>query len=497
MSDLLQLVAPVSIQAAAPAGKRPTAHIVAYGGDVVTVPGFGPIVIDLAGMALSPSLPILIDHRNELGGIVGTGTPRIDAGRQLLVDGILADTPEGGRVVALAKSGFAWSASVGAEPLETEFVREGDTITANGRRIQSPPGGFAFAKKSRLREVSLTPVGCDPGASVSIAASLQRSFTVGNENQTNQTTNQPANVQIPEEMKFAWDRAGLSDAERVELRLSAFRRDHGDVLPDFGNGMIRAAQTGAMTWPDAEREILRGEVRAMKLREFRAEMPQAPAIRGSRRDLQPAVIECAFASQLNVQSLDKVYPAEVLEAASTPRMRSIGLQQLLIEAACANGYTGSQFVRRDNLKEVLAYAFPPMIQAASSIFVSGVLSNLANKVLVDGFNRVPQKWREVAAIKSVKDFRQATFYRLSASLEYRGTSSGRNDQTRDAGRRELHRPSSHLCEDAEPHSHRHHQRRSGRVRRSAYSHRHGRRYRAQQAVLDHLAGGIQCRHVLD
>ena len=74
MSDLLQLVAPVSIQAAAPAGKRPTAHIVAYGGDVVTVPGFGPIVIDLAGMALSPSLPILIDHRNELGGIVGTGT---------------------------------------------------------------------------------------------------------------------------------------------------------------------------------------------------------------------------------------------------------------------------------------------------------------------------------------------------------------------------------------------------------------------------------------
>lgn len=157
----------------------------------------------------------------------------------------------------------------------------------------------------------------------------------------------------------------------------------------------------------------------MKLREIRAERPQAPAIHGSTRDPQPAVIEAAFAASLGVRNLDRHYGAHVLEAASSPGYRDVSLGELLIEAAAKNGFQGRQRITAANLKEVLGYAMPPVIQAAfSTLQVGGILSNLANKVLLDGFDRVPQKWREVAAVKSVSDFKSHTFYRLTASLEY-------------------------------------------------------------------------------
>lgn len=242
---------------------------------------------------------------------------------------------------------------------------------------------------------------------------------MANENQATTNAGQPAN----QAMQAAWEAPNLTDPQRVEMRWSAARwhcDDGGEGPRQRAQQAMIAASRGAIPYSDFERVLLTEQYRDSELCRIRAERPQAPAIQGSRRDLQPSVIECAFASQLNVKNLEKHYTPEILEAASSPRVRAIGLQQLLIEAAHANGYTGSQFVRRDNLKEVLAYAFPPMIpiQAASSIFVSGILSNLANKVLLDGFARVPAKWREVAAIKNVKDFKQNTFHRLTASLEY-------------------------------------------------------------------------------
>lgn len=58
---------PVEIKAA---GKTPTVFILAYGGGLMTVPGWGPLVIDLAGLDISSQIGILADHDSTLANAV-------------------------------------------------------------------------------------------------------------------------------------------------------------------------------------------------------------------------------------------------------------------------------------------------------------------------------------------------------------------------------------------------------------------------------------------
>jgi phage major head subunit gpT-like protein len=50
--------------------------------------------------------------------------------------------------------------------------------------------------------------------------------------------------------------------------------------------------------------------------------------------------------------------------------------------------------------------------------LSGILGNTANKFLLMGFNAVESTWREIAAIRSVRDFKQVTSYRLTGGFTY-------------------------------------------------------------------------------
>src|SRR5690606_3523268 len=86
----------------------------------------------------------------------------------------------------------------------------------------------------------------------------------------------------------------------------------------------------------------------------------------------------------------------------------IGLQELLLEAAWANGYTGRNF--RDS-RAVLKFAFKPDISAAfSTIDIGGILSNVANKFLLEGFFSVERTWRNITAVRNVSDFKTVTSY---------------------------------------------------------------------------------------
>ncbi len=88
----------------------------------------------------------------------------------------------------------------------------------------------------------------------------------------------------------------------------------------------------------------------------------------------------------------------------------IGLQELLLEAAWANGYSGRNF--RDS-RNVLKFAFNPGIEAGlSTIDIGGILSNVANKFLLEGFFSVERTWRNITAVRNVSDFKTVTSYRL-------------------------------------------------------------------------------------
>lgn len=167
-STELRLVGDVSITAADGEDRLATVEIVAYSGGVMNVPGFGRVVVDLAGMELRDTVTLLGDHTNKLDAIAGSGRPSIEGG-QLQVSGTIARSPVGEAIVALSRDGVKLEASIGAVPLaEPRRIRQGQSVTANGRQLKGP---FLFFAKSRLREVSFVPNGADADTSVAIAAS--------------------------------------------------------------------------------------------------------------------------------------------------------------------------------------------------------------------------------------------------------------------------------------------------------------------------------------
>jgi hypothetical protein len=94
IDELLLSAAEVEIQAG---GKPPSVTIVAYTGGLMVVPGWGPVVLDLAGIdASAEQVGILADHDATLKGIVGHGKAGVIDGR-LLVQGTITPSTDAER----------------------------------------------------------------------------------------------------------------------------------------------------------------------------------------------------------------------------------------------------------------------------------------------------------------------------------------------------------------------------------------------------------------
>ena len=127
-----------------------------------------------------------------------------------------------------------------------------------------------------------------------------------------------------------------------------------------------------------------------------------------------SVLEAACYMSARLEGLEQLFDARTLEAADQRFHRAIGLQELLLEAAWANGYTGRSF--RDS-KAVMQAAFPSHINAGlSTIDIGGILSNVANKFLLEGFFSVERVWRNICAVRNVSDFKTVTSYRLIGKI---------------------------------------------------------------------------------
>ena len=83
-----------------------------------------PVVVDLAGMAIpSQNRPIRFGH-DAASGVGHTDEIRMEDG-QLLAAGVVSrETAAAKEVVASARNGFPWQASIGASVDEFEFVKE-------------------------------------------------------------------------------------------------------------------------------------------------------------------------------------------------------------------------------------------------------------------------------------------------------------------------------------------------------------------------------------
>jgi len=394
----------------------PRFRMVAYTGSPMRVGGWRyPLVVDLAGLSIpSQARPIRLGHDAALG-VGHTDTIRVEAGRLVATGIISRDTASAREVVASSRNGFPWQASIGASVEEAEFIKENQTLKVNGQEFIGP---LNVVRKATLGEISFVDLGADGHTSAYVAA-IQPLEEVSVEK--TETETQP--VVVPPVV------AAPATPPVVASAAAA-------VVPDI-SAQIRAQAATEMERINAIRKICAGkhsELEAQAIRDnwdtnrceleiLRANRPQPPAIVVTHQpEVSALTLEAACAISGKLNGLEKHFDEAALNAADKRFHGRFGLQDLLLEAAWANGYTGRNF--RDS-REVLRHAFARKIEAAvSSIDIGGILSNVANKFLLEGFYSVEQTWRNICSIRPVTDFKTVTSYRLIGKDQYEKVAPG-------------------------------------------------------------------------
>jgi len=378
MTDNLLLAAPEVAIEASGEPKKPRISIVAYTGGVMRVPGWGDVVVDLAGLDASGQVPLLADHDARVGGVVGHGSAEVRDGR-LIVTGVMSGAGEAARqIVEMTTSGFSFQASVGVMPVEHERVQAGAKVQVNGRTLSSPRG-FTLIKRGRLREVSVTPLGADGGTSVAIAASHRNA----------ERTHMNTDVQTIDENAIRAD-----ERDRIN-RIEAVC---AGPASGWGTNKERVEQLKASALAG---EITDQELTAQMLTMLRESRPTL------RTSLRPAQV---------------VSHATTLEAALLGRMGMTELgEKTLGPLAMEHGNALRANHPLDLCRAALMYegveaprGREEMVRAALSTYsLPTALGYLAHKVLLDAYNDSPATWRSFCAVRSVSDFKKHTAIRPS------------------------------------------------------------------------------------
>jgi hypothetical protein len=371
-----------------------------------------PVVVDLKGVSHNKSIPILLDHSPR--DIVGHADDISNDGKALAASGIISGAGSAAQeVVASSDAGFPWQASIGARILETERVPKGQKVQVNGRGFEGP---LLIIRKSKLAEASFVPLGADDSTSANMAA-----------HQTNLLGG--VDMDFTEWLKAqGFDVDTLTDAQKQTLRAAFDAQNSGDpngdpigdsntIIANYRQEMASEAKRIATIQrlcagnsDMAIQAIDEGwDATKVELEVLRASRSAPNIIRGSGS--APAGCDVLEAAAIQSMGIDgsEMFKDEILQAAHQRYHGRISLQELLLEAAWANGYSGHNF--RGDMRGVLEAAF-------SSRDISGILSNIANKSMLAAFLAVEQTWRTIADISAVSDFKTHTRYRLIGTDQY-------------------------------------------------------------------------------
>jgi hypothetical protein len=405
----------ITLEAAAVEGGAaiPRFTMVAYTGESMYVNDWRfPVVVALEGLSIpSQRRPVRFAH-SMYAGVGHTERIAIEAGR-LIVEGVVSrETAAAQDVVTSGKRGFPWQASIGVTVMETEFVRAGKSVTVNGRTFEGP---LYVARRAVLGEISFVDLGADGGTSATIAAHLQENDVMDDNAKTPVTPTDESNpTVVPEPV-----RAGVTDGGGKEANPSVApaAEIRAQVLAETKRIAAIRSICGSRFPQIEEQAIAEGwTAERVELEKLRASRPKAPAVHVSTDVMNGQVLEAACMLAGKVTQVEALYDEQVLNVATRRFRGGIGLQELLLEAARANGYTGWNF--RDS-REVLRCAFGKGLQAGfSTIDIGGILSNVANKFLLEGFFSVERTWRNICAVRNVSDFKTVTSYRLIGKDQY-------------------------------------------------------------------------------
>lgn len=486
----------VAIKAEEGDGKKlPTFAMVAYTGAPM-VPGgwWVPVIVDLDGVRVaSQQRPILRQHDHTR--IVGHSTEVKISPAGIEVVGVLSGAgPDAAEVIGLAKNGFPWQASIGAEPVRTERLEEGKTATVNGREVAGP---LVISRETELGEISFVPLGADGDTSATVSASKGGSSVMYkamlkaaratnpvlaakySDEEIDKMDEAKAKAALKECMKGEDDDKPKEDEEKPEAKAEDKKDDDKPADAKAAARQFAAAyraevaaertRVNTITARCAKYPGVTVEANGAKVdlvthaieAGWTADQAELHALRASRAnsvggahfyfpsapELNDAVLECAVmdAGRLKLfdddfyqahgdrgrlpeadrrrikAELDGRYPDKVRQAAHTLFKGRIGLQQLLTRIAAQHGYRGSEVIRDDGDLGAVAHhcMLPIRADGASTASIANVLANVLNKYLLQGYLFVEQAWKEVCAVRPVKDFKPTKSINLFGDFEYK------------------------------------------------------------------------------
>ena len=371
--------------------------LVAYTGVKVQSKDFPcPVVVDLQGIDIpQQKIPVRFEHKSFQG--VGHTEKIVIVGSEVLADGVISRDTSWARDVAMsAKNGFPWQASMGGPIHEAEYIPFGQKVTVNGQTFE---GEIYVIRKMTLKEISFVDLGADPNTSAKIEFQYEEGQPRMKNEMNPEMKTEPASpvvAPVPQvdtvQMMAEFQQKMIIDQRRI----AAIEKIGGGQFPDLEAKAIEDgwpvekfhAEYQTKSMPDASKVPVTGtQAHQGGLKQTALE---AIALATSGSSL--AYLE----SQYDESSLDQI-----------DRFRGIGIQEFC-ELACGGRYLPKY--RRDS-RGWLEAAF-------SSASLPGILSNIANKVLLEGFLTMDDTWKKIAKIASVNNFQTHQRYRMNGAFKF-------------------------------------------------------------------------------
>lgn len=439
----------LTIEAGADARKRFT--MLAYSGGPLTLREYdSPVVVDLQGISIEAGGKLPVPFNHNLADQIGEAEARITPSG-IEASGYIDSATENGKLVTAAgKGGLDWEASIGAPVQAMEFYKPGEKVTVNGREFSGP---VYVARKTTLKEISIVRRGADVGQTrVAIAAALDKGKQM-NEFETWLKASGFDPATMPETQKTGlqtlFERTKTVQTPPVQATVT-----HSNDLKDLGKRMLAAFQIQAALegYPEIAKEAIGddGEIKAgwdmarvkkeiareNELKALRASRVQGPFIAtGSGcAEVDPSkVIEAALCVRAGIgeKHLGKWFDQKTLNEAMAGRNRNASISTAMfatIQAAglhCSPGSITDETVDIAARADRLVRSRTPDIRADgfTSLSMSNLLSNLANKSMIASYDAVEVTWPMFCGVRSHNDFKVHTRVRVDSTGAFKKVSA--------------------------------------------------------------------------
>ena len=411
---------------AAKDGGHPKVAGVAYSGGKMRLFGWSrPVVVDLSGMAIPESVPLLANHENHTLGRVGLVSTKVEANHLMISGDIVADGELADAIVAQGKAGADWQLSIGAEVEAAELVQEGKR-KVNGVEHDAP---FYHVTKSSLREVSVVAVGADRSTHMTVTAQLQlKGNSIMEPEETNKETKPveaaapatpaPAPAAVPKDTPKTV--AAAAQPAETPKTVVAAAAPVNEPMPDVKAiaadairaerervAMIRIACGGE--FPEIEAKAIaegweKAQVNEAVLAAYRAKQPTTtpPSITVKKSGMTAKTLEAALSLRAGIDgdSLAKDMGEETVEAA---------MKDCDIPLTCLLG----ECMRLEGMSAPRTFDNAAIKAAFSTVSLPGILSNVAQKKLLQAYRAQPIIATQLCTSADLSDFKENERFRLT------------------------------------------------------------------------------------